>query len=121
MRWRRAVLAAAALVAAGCSNGGGTTRPTGTVVGTYIRAGGPAGAPDIPLSGTISFRGRSGSTTSFHSDDTGKFTVQLPAGTYAVTAESSLINDGKVPCSQPLTTRVQTGKTATIALICSIS
>jgi hypothetical protein len=118
MRWRAGVLAGAALVAAGCSNGVSIT--TGTVTGTYIRVGGPAGAPDVPLPGTISFQGQSGPTISLNSDNTGKFTGQLPAGTYAVTAKSSQINDGKMPCSRPLTTRVQAGKTTTVALICDI-
>jgi hypothetical protein len=59
MRWRAALLAGAALAAAGCSAGAG----------------------------------------SFSSDGTGKFTGQLPPGTYAVTAESSLIDDGKGTCS----------------------
>jgi hypothetical protein len=90
------------------------------VAGTYIRVGGPAGTPNVPLPGTISFQGQSGSTISVNSDSTGRFTGQLPAGTYAVTAESSQVNDGKVPCSRPLTTRVQAGKSATITLICDI-
>lgn len=118
MRWRAGVLAGAALVAAGCSSGVSTT--TGTVTGTYIRVGGPAGAPDVPLPGTISFRGQSGSSISFNSDNTGKFTGQLPPGSYAVTARSSQINGGAMRCSRPLTTRVQAGKTTTVALICDI-
>ena len=122
MRWRAGVLAGAALVVAGCSNGTtGPTGPTGTVVGTYIRVGGPGGTPNVPLPGTISFRGRSGSTINLSSDSTGKFTGQLPTGTYAVTAESSMINSGQSPCSRPLTTLVQTGKTVTITIICDIS
>src|SRR5579859_5174335 len=120
MRWRAGVLTGAVLVAAGCSAGAGTTGATGTVTGTYIRAGGPSGTPNVPLPGTISFRSQSGSTVSFSSDGSGKFTGQLPPGSYTVTAESSLINDGTAPCSSPLTTRVQAGKTVTITLVCAI-
>ena len=119
MRWRAGVLAGAALVAAGCS--AGSTGPTGTVAGTYLRMGGPAGTPTTPLPGTISFRGQRSSTISLSADSTGKFVGQLPPGTYAVTAESNLINEGKAPCSRPLTTRVQAGQTVTITLICDIS
>lgn len=120
MRWLAGVLAGAALVAAGCSNGASTTGSTGTVVGTYIRVGGPSGTSNVPLPGTISFQSRSGSTINLSSDSTGKFTGRLPAGTYAVTAESSLINSGQSPCSRPLSTRVLTGRTVTLTIICDI-
>jgi hypothetical protein len=118
MRWAAALVAGAALVAAGCSNA--PSGPTGTVTGTYIRMGGPAGTPNVPLPGTITFRGQSGSTINLNADSTGKFTGQLPAGTYTVTAKSSQINDGQGPCSRPLTTHVQADKTVTITLICDI-
>jgi len=120
MRWRAGVLAGAALVAAGCSAGAGITGPTGTVAGTFLRMGGPAGTPNMPLPGTVTFRSQDGATISVSADGTGKFTGQLPPGTYAVTAESSLINEGKAPCSRPLTTRVRAGKTMTITLVCDI-
>jgi len=75
----------------------------------------------MPLPGTISFRGQGSSTINVSSDGTGKFVGQLPPGIYAVTAESNLINEGKAPCSRPLTARVQAGKTVTITLVCDIS
>ena len=118
MRWQAVILIGAVLAVAGCSNAAG---PTGTVTGTYIRVGGPPGTPNVPLPGTISFRGGNGSTISVSSDGTGTFTGQLPPGSYAVTAESSLINDGKSACSRPLTTRVQAGKTVSLTIICDIS
>jgi hypothetical protein len=123
MRWLAGVLAGTALLAAGCSSSAsstGSTGSTGTVAGTYIRVGGPLRAPDVPLPGMISFRERSGPTISINADSTGRFTVRLPSGTYAVTAESSLINDGKASCSRPLTTRVQADQTVTITLVCDI-
>jgi len=121
MRWRagiRAVVAVAALAAAGCS--GSSTGPTGTVTGSFVRVGGPAGTPNVPLPGTISFRGRDGSAFSLSSDSTGRFTGQLPAGRYVVTAASSQINDGKYPCSQPLTAHVHAGRSTTLTVICDI-
>jgi hypothetical protein len=117
MRWRTFVLAGAVLAAAGCSS---TTGPTGTVTGTYIRVGGPAGTANVPLPGTISFRAGNGSTISVSSDSTGTFTGQLPPGSYTVTATSSLINEGKSTCSRPLTTRVQAGKAVSLTIICDI-
>ncbi len=117
MRWRTVVLAGVVLAIAGCSTASG---PTGTVTGTYLRVGGPAGTANVPLPGTISFRAGNGSTISVSSDSTGTFTGQLPPGTYAVAATSSLINDGKFPCSRPLTTRVQAGKTVSLTIICDI-
>ena len=126
MRWRAGVtgilavaaLTVAALAAAGCSSG--PASPTGTVTGSFIRVGAPAGTPNVPLPGTISFRGQDESTFSLSSDSTGRFTGQLPAGIYAVTAASSLINDGKSACSRPLTAHVHAGHTTAITLICDI-
>ena len=117
MRWWAVIITAAVLASAGCST---TAGPTGTVTGTYIRVGGPPGAPNMPLPGTIHFRAGSGSVISLNSDGTGKFGGQLPSGSYAVTAESSLINDGKSTCSRPLTTRVQAGETVTLTVICDV-
>jgi hypothetical protein len=90
------------------------------VTGTYIRVGGPSGTANVPLPGTITFRGSGGSVITVSSGSTGTFTGQLPPGTYAVTATSSLINDGKSTCSRPLTTRVQAGKTVSLTIICDI-
>jgi hypothetical protein len=119
MRWRvAAVLAGAALMAAGCSNG--PSGPAGTVAGIYIRVGGPANTPNLPLPGTISFRGKGGSVITLSSDSSGRFSGRLPVGTYTVTAASSLVNDGKNACSRPQTARVAAGKTIKITLICDI-
>jgi hypothetical protein len=78
------------------------------------------GTPNTPLPGTISFRAANGSTISVSSDGTGKFTGQLPPGSYTVTAKSGLINDGKSTCSVPLNTRVQAGRTVSLTIICNI-
>jgi hypothetical protein len=117
MSWRTIVLAWAVLAVVGCSTASG---PTGTVTGTYTQVGGPSGAPDVPLSGTVSFRASDGSTRRMSSDAHGKFAGQLPPGTYTVTAKSSLVNDGTSTCSQSLTTRVQAGKTVSLTIICNI-
>jgi hypothetical protein len=117
MRWRTVVFVGIGIAAAGCSS---STGPTGTVTGTYIRSGGPSGTPNMPLLGTISFRSGSGSVITVNSDSTGRFTGQMPPGTYSVTATSSLINDGNSPCSQVLTTKVLAGKTVTLSLVCAV-
>lgn len=125
MRQRAAVtglLAVAGLVASlasgGCSSS--PAGPTGTVTGTFVRVGGPAGTPNVPLPGTISFHGDDGSTVSLSSGSDGKFSGQLPAGTYTVSAKSGQINDGNSPCSRPLTTHVRAGHSVTLILICDI-
>jgi hypothetical protein len=120
MRWRACVLTGAALVAAGCSSGASSTGPMGTVTGIYIRVGGPGGTPNLPLSGTISFRSQGGQTTNLNAGSTGKFTGQLPAGTYAVTAASGMVDNGTSTCSRPMTARVPAGKTVTLTIICDI-
>ena len=86
------VLAGAALAAAGAQRADRADRDR---AGTDVRVGGPPNTPNVPLPGTISFRVQDGSTISLSSDGSGKFSGQLPVGTYAVTAASSLINDGK--------------------------
>jgi len=117
MRWRAISLAVAVTAVAACSS---ATGPTGTVTGTYILSGGPSGAPNVPLAGTIIFRSASGSVISIESDSAGRFTGQLPPGTYSVTATTSHVNDGTSPCSQVLTARVQAGKTVTLSLVCAV-
>ena len=116
MRWRTVVFLGAVLAVAGCA----TTGPTGTVTGTYIRSGGPPGTPNVPLAGTIIFRSGTGSVITVNSDRAGRFTGQLPPGTYSVTATSGSVNDGNSACSQVLTTRVQAGQTVTLSLVCAI-
>jgi hypothetical protein len=117
MRWLAVVFAGVVLAVAGCAK---PVPATATVTGTYIRVGGPPGTPNMPLPGTITFRDPNGATSTFNSDSTGRFTGHLPPGAYTVTATSSLINDGKSQCSQPLTARLQADKTVTLTLICGI-
>ena len=117
MRWLAVAFAGVVLAVAGCAR---PVPPTATVTGTYTEVGGLSSTADLPLPGTITFRDPNGATVSFNSDRTGRFTGHLPPGTYTVTATSSLFNDGKTQCSRPLTTRLQAGKTVTLALICDI-
>ncbi len=157
MRWRggAGVIAAAGImtmagmvvVVAGCGSttvggtpvggasstslGGKTTPGTGTVLGTFQRAGGPAlpngGTLVVPLAGVISFQRAGGGTTSVTVGKTGKFSVLLPPGTYRVSGRSASIQqqnpDGSTstpPCSMPLTARVRAGETERITVVCAV-
>jgi hypothetical protein len=122
------VLAGPVLAAAGCSSGpagsaalaGTSAAPAGTVTGTYIRVGGPAGTPNVPLPGTVSFVTKSGTTVTLTADSHGKFTGPLPVGTYSVSATSSQVNRGASACSDSPTARVRAGKTVKILIVCNI-
>lgn len=154
MRWRSGAgmiaVAGMAVMVAGCGSttagstpvggmttpGGGasvtsTTLGTGTVLGTFQRAGGPAlpngGTLVVPLTGVVSFQRAGGGTTSVTVGKTGKFSVPLPPGTYRVSGRSESIRqqnpDGSTsapPCSQPLTTRVRAGETERITVVCAV-
>ncbi len=112
------VLAGPLLAAVGCSSG--PAGPAGAVTGTFIRVGGPAGTPNVPLPGTVSFQGQHGTVT-LSASGTGTFNGRLPVGRYTLTAKSSLINSGDSACSRPLTVQVRDGKTTKITVICDIS
>ncbi len=142
MRWQPAALGVAAvLVLPAC---GGTapraaadlavrTTPahhhTGTVQGRYELEGGPiqpGGSPPPvrPLAGTVTFRGP-GARISARAGTTGRFSVRLPAGSYAVSGRSPSIReqlpDGHVVeggCSAPQTVRVRAGQTERITVRC---
>lgn len=62
--------------------------PAGTVQGTFLEYAGPAPAignpaDSSPTSGTATFTGSGGHVVQVTIGDSGKFTVQLAAGTYA--------------------------------------
>jgi hypothetical protein len=68
--------------------GGRVTEPTGAVQGTFLAYAGPAPASgnptnSSPTSGTATFTDSGGHVVKVTIGDSGKFTVQLAAGTYA--------------------------------------
>ena len=139
MKWQAAVVGVpAVLLVSACA---GTTTPvaadsavhgTGTVRGTYEMEGGPiqpgsgSQPPVRPLSGVVIFQNRD-ARVRVRAGQTGRFSVRLPAGSYAVSGRSPSIReqlpDGHVVegrCSSPLTVRVHAGKTERITVMCPV-
>ena len=80
------------LAAAAC--GGGTHVQ---VRGSLREVGGPSGAADTPISGTVRFTGAGHTFTAAAGGD-GSFTLSLPAGTYDVVGTSPQWGDGNGRC-----------------------
>jgi hypothetical protein len=109
-------VAGAALIAAGCS-AGTPTAPTGTVQGRLLAYPGPMPSngkpPAEPMAGTVAFTDNSGRTVTVTVGASGRFTVQLAAGTY-----TALLAPGNLaPARENI--RVQANKTLTINVLCS--
>jgi hypothetical protein len=133
MNWRYGALLVGAVLVAGCGTAGqsmqgtGTVQQTGTVQGTFERAGGPAiptngkiETPVVPLSGTVTFTGAGGQKFSVSVGSSGAFSMQLAAGSYAVSGVSGQIGEGGLACSAPVTAHVQAGETAHILVVCPV-
>ena len=133
MNWRYGALLVGAVVVAGCGTasqsmqGTGTVQQTGTVQGTFERTGGPvimtngqAETLTVPLSGTVTFTGAGGQKFSVTVGSSGVFSVQLAAGSYAVSGVSGQISEGGLACSSPVTAHVQAGETAQILVVCPV-
>jgi hypothetical protein len=139
MKWQSAAFGVpAVLLVSACA---GTAAPvaadsaihgTGTVRGTYEMEGGPiqpgsgSQPPVRPLPGVVIFQNRD-ARVSVRAGKTGRFSVRLPAGSYAVSGRSPSIReqlpDGHViegRCSSPLTVRVHAGKTERITVMCPV-
>ena len=107
------------------SSAGLTSTPTeqalsqGTVMGDFVRVGGPAPGTAVPLTGTISFVQGSHSLT-FPVGRDGRFTVLLPAGRYDVKGTSPQIQDGASTCSRTVHLTVIARRTITQRLVCDI-
>jgi len=84
----------------------------GTLSGLLLRVGGPVSRPDaqpspLPLTGHVVATGRAGSFTATMGTD-GRYTLQLPPGSYAVTGTSPQINGGNSTC--PANRKVSVGR-----------
>jgi hypothetical protein len=73
---------------AGCSSPNGPPGPTGTVTGTLEAVGGPPGDGSRALSGQITLHGSGGHIVGITVGATGRFSVPVPVGTYAVAGQS---------------------------------
>lgn len=142
MKWQSAVLGVpAVLLVSACAGttAPGTTAPvaadsavhgTGTVRGIYEMAGGPiqpgSQPPVRPLPGVVIFQNRD-AKVSVRAGRTGRFSVRLPAGSYAVSGRSPSVREqlpgGRLTegrCSSPLTVRVLAGQTERITVTCPV-
>src|SRR5690606_18424030 len=73
--------------------------PLGTVAGRLLLVGGPSGTEPRPLSGSLQILGSNGSVLRAEIGKTGRFAIQLPPGSYRVTAHSPAYLAGKATCA----------------------
>jgi hypothetical protein len=93
-----------------------------TVIGTFKRVGGPAGAADVPLSGTIDVHSSSrlGRARGFAANS-GRFRFSLPPGRYYFDGISPMINNGNPPgCPVQAPRRLVAGQTIHLTVTCSV-
>jgi hypothetical protein len=127
-RWLAAGFGCIVLLLAGCASGN-----LGTVAGTFAMEAGPispsgqAAVGPVPLSGVVRFTGASGQTVNVIVGAAGQFSVRLAPGTYTVTGLTAQLGSvdphsslGLPPCEMQnmSSTRVRTGQTVRITLIC---
>lgn len=119
MRWNvLAVLAVGIAVLAAC---GGSLGYHQTVRGTFVRVGGPAPGPAVPLPGPITARTATGETFTATAGRDGRFTLSLPPGTYRVTGRSPLMQAGQMSCAATAELRVSRGQPVRlVTVVCSI-
>jgi hypothetical protein len=104
----------------------------GTVTGVFHRVGGPLGPGGqqpkvIPLTGRMRFTRPGHPVVSVPVGRSGRFTVQLPPGTYRVTGITpdivEVLNNGRQldgRCHGPQDLRVRPGRAGHITVVCSV-
>jgi hypothetical protein len=127
---------AAALLLAACGGGPGTAGTgtaavTGTgatnVTGRFLVEGGPLGARERPIRGTVTFTGAGRPQVSVPVGRSGTFSAALAPGIYHVSGRSpSIVEVGadgsqhETTCSQPLTVHLGGQRTLKITLTCIV-
>jgi hypothetical protein len=111
------ITAGAAIGLVAC--GGGVSGPTGTVQGTFLGYPGPAPAKgnptnSSPTSGTATFTDSGGHAVQVQVGDSGKFTVQLAAGTYAAVLAPTALSPARENVS------VHANQTLRITVLCTL-
>ena len=115
----------------GTTTTGTTTVVTGTgattVTGRFLVEGGPMGAGERPIRGTVTFTGAGRPRVSVPAGRSGTFSVALPPGVYRVSGRSPSIvevdADGsqhETACSQPLTVHLDGRRALKITLTCIV-
>ncbi|HEY7881345.1 MAG TPA: hypothetical protein VID31_10890 [Streptosporangiaceae bacterium] len=104
----------------------------GTVTGVFHRVGGPLGLGGqqpkvVPLTGRMRFTRPGHPAVIVPVGRSGRFTVQLPPGTYRVTGITpdivTVLNNGRQldgRCDLPKDLRVRTGRTGHITVVCAV-
>jgi len=107
------------VVLAGC---GGRPGYHQTVLGRFVRVGGPAPGSPFPLPGTISARAATGEVVTATAGPDGRFKLSLPPGSYRVTGRSPLMQSGQMICAATAELHISRGQSArSVTVICSIS
>ena len=104
----------------------------GTVAGVFHRVGGPLGPGGqqpkvVPLTGRMRFSRPGHPAVSVPVGRSGRFTVQLPPGTYRVTGITpdivTVLDNGRQldgRCHGPQDLRVRAGRTGHITVVCAV-
>jgi hypothetical protein len=97
----------------------------GAAIGTFRLEGGPFPGLDEGVAGRVTFRSTSpGSSPSFSTTTAGdgEFSIVVPPGRYAVTAESPMIegNGQEMRCAAPGPVVVKRGVTANVSVSCDV-
>ena len=114
MRRLSIVAITAGLLVGGC---GGTS--AGTIVGSFLTAGGPHGFPPQHLTGTVTLTGVHGHRILI-AVAKGKFIVSVPPGRYQATGRSPGIDSGSEICSANAPVVVVAGGQSTVDVACQI-
>jgi hypothetical protein len=144
---RTYVCVLATLLSAGCAAASGQTQAAsrqapatsrqapaaGHLAGRLVMEGGPLGPGgkqpgERPLSGTVTFTAAGHRRVTVRVGSSGRFSVQLPVGTYRVSGASPAVetssgSSGKeqeLPCSQPLSATVTAGHTSAVTVACVV-
>ncbi len=88
-------------------------KPTGTLHGSLVTSGGPAPGGEGPAAGTVTVT-RATTTVTVVQVQNGSFSVDLPAGTYTLSA-----THGGAPCTSADVT-ITTGAISTTRVVCPV-
>ena len=87
-----------------------TPRYHASVNGQLLISGGPSPGTPRPSDGEVTARNASGQSFVVSVPATGKFTLQLPAGTYSLTGSSPQFGEGQYKCFAQRVVMVSKGK-----------
>ena len=114
-----AIVTLLAATAAGVSFAGCSSPPIqGKLDGTLQAVGGPGETGPRALSGQVTFHGSTGHIATLGLTASGRFSANLPVGTYTVTGRSPQFEGGAGACQASGPVTVTTGATARVDVNC---